>query len=586
MTFRLALLTAAALLVVPAAGAATVRAAGECGLPDSAPLWIDYGEASVRPDVRAVLSKPGVVVASSGTPVPAAFRQAGVATTYFELHLPRIVGETTDPADAASIIPAADALYARAVASTGCATPWIALNELQGSQIPTPWSPANSAYRANVLTVLQRLVERGAHPALLIHGNPTVAGDAGVWFRTASQSAHLIYEAYYDGSKIYPLGPVIANRRMRLGMRFTLNLFESAGVPRSRFGFMLGFHSAQTPGIAGRQGLQPAEAWLRVVKWEALAARQIAAEYGLPTIWTWGWGTFGPESVDADKAAAACTWLWTRDQTLCDAPAMGGAGFVTSLVEGQIVEPAGVQCTFAGGHVTTRSVARLTRLTKDGQIALTAQFARMALFTAAPVPQQDVLAVERTVVARVFKGNRKAYVRALERRGADAEIARGVIADELRRRALAAQIDASTTLFDWIGARESAAVDTAICLRDELPGIGVPLARGNDRDVGTIPLASFLPFLFRDTTAPATPAAPTVTRVGALVTLTWQSGGETDLAGYDVFRTVPGGVAQKVNPIGLVGRATFVDAPAPEGATYTLVAVDTSGNRSAASPAA
>jgi hypothetical protein len=38
--------------------------------------------------------------------------------------------------------------------------------------------------------------------------------------------------------------------------------------------------------------------------------------------------------------------------------------------------------------------------------------------------------------------------------------------------------------------------------------------------------------------------------------------------------------------VGLVGRATFTDAPAPDGATYTLVASDTSGNRSAESPAA
>jgi len=34
----------------------------------------------------------------------------------------------------------ADALYAKAAASTACATPWIALNELFGSALPTPWS--------------------------------------------------------------------------------------------------------------------------------------------------------------------------------------------------------------------------------------------------------------------------------------------------------------------------------------------------------------------------------------------------------------------------------------------------------------
>ena len=69
------------------------------------------------------------------------------------------------------------------------------------------------------------------------------------------------------------------------------------------------------------------------------------------------------------------------------------------------------------------------------------------------------------------------------------------------------------------------------------------------------------------------------------VTLTWTSGREPDLAGYDVFRTVPGGTPQKLNLLGLVGRTTFIDAPAPDGSTYTIQAVDTSGNRSQLSPA-
>jgi hypothetical protein len=155
----------AALLVTPGAGARTTAAAvgqapavaGECGLPAASPLWIDYAEGSVKPDVRAVLTKPGVIVATSGVALGATFRKAGVGTTYFELHMPRIVGETDDPADASSIVTGADALYEKAVATTGCATPWIALNELQGSNLAAPWKPSNAAYRANVLTLVQRL---------------------------------------------------------------------------------------------------------------------------------------------------------------------------------------------------------------------------------------------------------------------------------------------------------------------------------------------------------------------------------------------------------------------------------------------
>jgi hypothetical protein len=560
------------------------RAAAECGLPAGQPLWIDYGEGSVKPDTRAVLARPGVVVASSGTAVPAAFRKAGAATVHFELHLPRLVGQPTAPADPSTVVAAADALYARAVASTGCATPWIALNELLGSNLATPWSPANTTYRANVLAVVRELAAKGAHPALLVHGDPTVAGDAGLWWRTTAQSATLVYEAYYDASKMYPLGSVIANRRMRLGMRNVITLYGGAGVPPERLGFMLGFHSALTPGIAGRQGLQPTEAWLRVVKWEALSARQVATEAGIPTIWSWGWGTFGPESVDPDKPVAACTWLWARDPALCDAPTMAGPAFSLSRVEGQIVVPQGIACTFADGRVPVAAVTRLTRLTKSRHLALTAQFARAALANAAPVDPRAVLAVERRVIAQVFHGKRDAYARALARRGADVQIARGVIADTLQRQAIARRGD---RVFDWIAAREKLEVDTAICLHDELPGVAQPLSVGNAIDVGTVPLASFLSFLFRDRTAPATPAAPTLVRAGKLVTVTWQSGTEPDLAGYVLVRTDPGGAPRSLQPGGLIGVSSFVDTAVPDGAAYALQAVDTSGNRSALSqPAA
>jgi hypothetical protein len=45
-----------------------------CGLPESPPVRVDYGEASLTPDVRAVFSQPGIVVATSGPTVPAALR--------------------------------------------------------------------------------------------------------------------------------------------------------------------------------------------------------------------------------------------------------------------------------------------------------------------------------------------------------------------------------------------------------------------------------------------------------------------------------------------------------------------------------
>jgi hypothetical protein len=545
-------------------------AGGECGLPTSNPIWVDYAEAAVKPDTRAVLAHAGVVVASSGTTVPAALRAAGAATTYFELNLPRLVGAISAPADPSGMAAAADAEFDRAAKSTGCSTPWILLNELQGSNLPTPWSATNAVYRANLLAFVQELAHDGAHPALLVQGNPTFGGDAGTWWKTASQSAQLVYEAYYDASKIYPLGPLVGARRMRMGMRLVAHQFESVGVPSSKLGFMLGLHSAQTAGIGGRQGLEPTLAWLRVVKWEALAAQQVAQDEQIPFLSSWGWGTFGADSVDPDKAVAACTWLWARDPKLCDAPTMAGAGFSTSRLEGPIVLPEGTVCTLGDGRrVTTDEVERLTPVTRDAHDALTAQFIRAAIRNAAPVGQSQVLAFENHVIATTFHGNAKAYDRALATHHADREVARGIIADGLRFNALT---------FDRRAQLLLTAAANAICAKDDLPGAGRPLAVSNDRDIAAPQLNAELPFLFHDHTPPATPAAPTVTRTGTVNVVTWTSGAEHDLAGYDVFRD-----GTKVTTFRPTGTTTVYDVAAPAGALYTVQAIDMSGNRSAMS---
>ena len=421
-----------AVLVVLTVGAAPSRSAGTaCGLPSASPVWIDYGEGSVKQDTRDVLARPGVVVASSGTTVPKYYRDHGAATMYWVLHLGQFVGEPADPADPASIAAAADKLYAKAVDSSACATPWIALNELFASGLPTPWSPRNATYRADILAFMQKLHDRGARPALLVQGSPNTDGDAAEWWRQAAQTGALVYESYYDARNILAAGTVIGTRRMRIGERTTIHQFEQIGITPDRLGIMLGFHSAQTAGIGGRQGLEPREAWLRVVKWEALEAAQVAKDERLGSVWSWGWGTFGPESVDADKAAAACVYLWARDRSLCDAPSLAGAAFNVSKVEGQIVVPKGAVCTFAGGRVWQASVKRLAALTGDPQVALTALFARAALSREVTVPRRQILAAEQATVARAFHGNAAAYRRALAQRHATVEI--GTCGD--RRRA-------------------------------------------------------------------------------------------------------------------------------------------------------
>jgi len=574
------------LLALPTATHATPAAAAPCVLPATTPLWIDYGDA-LTTDVRDVLARPGVIVTSGGKPISTYYRAHGAATTFFELHLPNLVGQPATPADPASIPDTATKLVAQAVATAGCSTPEIALNELFGSNAAAPWTPTNTVYRANVLALMQGIAAAGAYPVLLIHGAYTVAGATADWWRQAAQSGEIVYEAYYDASHISELGPLMGNRRMRRGIRGFVHNFTEIGVPTTRLGVMLGFHSLVQPGVGGRQGLQPPEAWLRVVKWEALAARQVASETGFASVWSWGWADFsGPD--DPDKAAAACVYLWTRDSTLCDGPAAAGPEFNTSLVEGQIVLAPGIQCSLAGHRIRTAAMTELAALTRDEHTALTALFGRASLETAAFVAEVQVLAVERGAIARDFHGSRAAYLAALHRRHATVAVARGVITDELRRRAIGQMLMSTSsdeTVLGWTADRETAYGDTAICLHDAMPGYG-NFPADDSLEIGVVPLPARLPFLFDDRVAPASPAGLAATPAPGQVALAWSYGAEADLAGYRVLRAAsaagPFTLISKV----LLDRPAFVDTTAPAGAPsyYEVRAIDSSGNASAVSP--
>src|SRR5581483_8281601 len=365
------------------------------------------------------------------------------------------------------------------------------------------------------------------------------------------------------------------------------SLFTGAGVPAARLGLALGFHSGGGQGAGGRQGLQPREAWLRVVKWEALAARQVAADTGVGSVWSWGWGTFGPASADPDKPAAACVYLWARDRSLCDGPAAAGPAFNASLTEGQLLLPPGVYCAFTKNRIAAADVARLSALTGDRHAALDTLFVRTVLRSSAPVANAQVLAVERAAIARDFGGDRAAYLAALADAHATLGVARGLVRDELRRRAIAAWLRASGSAeppLQWIADRTQRAAATAICRKDDLPGSG-DFPSSDARDVAVAPVLGRLPFLFDDHVPPAPPAGVTAAPGPRSVALAWTYGTERDLAGYQVLRsTAPGGPYVAVTPA-LLARPAFVDRTAPPGVPsyYVVQAVDSSGNVSVAS---
>ena len=401
-----------------------------CGLPARAPMWVDYAghDAPITP-------KPGLVLAvSSGTAVPAAMRAAGAATIFFDLHLNDRVGTPSAPADPATIAAKAKREFDFAVQVTGCATPLIAENELFGAQTVTPWSATNAQYRANVLLLLQELDALGATTALTIANPPYTGGDAAEWWRETAKAAILVRQVYFTspGPKgLYALGPARASRAMRQGMRGLIARFATIGIPAGRVALELQFQSA--PGQGGRNGLQPKAAWLEIVKLQALAAKQVAAETKIQGIWSWGWPSFSVAGVDPDKPAAACVYLWARDTRLCDGPALAGAGFNASLTEGQIVLPDPVRCTLGARRILKSDVARTAEITGDRDSAATALLQREVLRVESPIDPITVLSAERAIVRDRFGRSTARYRAALADAHVNLQDARAIIEDRLAR---------------------------------------------------------------------------------------------------------------------------------------------------------
>ena len=211
-----------------------------CGLPDAKPLWIDYAEGSVGFRVAA-FGKPGIVAATSGTAVPAQLRAAGAQTVYWHMKLGAMVGTTTVPADPATVTASVDKLFANAVASSGCETPYIGLNELNGASTTTPWTGTNSRYRQNILDVLRGLQAKGARPFLLVSSFPYTGGDAAAWWREAAQVADIVPEVYFNAPAVMRQGVILGSRRMRTTLRKAIAAYTAIGIPVSRLGFVLGF---------------------------------------------------------------------------------------------------------------------------------------------------------------------------------------------------------------------------------------------------------------------------------------------------------------------------------------------------------
>ena len=196
-------------------------------------------------------------------------------------------------------------------------------------------------------------------------------------------------EVYFSGPSVSKQGAVNGSRRLRSTLRLRMEDLIQIGVPTNRLGMMLTFSS--TPHAGGRENLQPLGKWLDVVKWESLAAKQVSAELHLASVWSWGWAAFNPAGNDPDKPKAACTWLWTRDHSLCDAPALAGKDLDHSLEVGATL-PASTICLLGTTKLLASDVAALSRLTGDRDLAFSAELQHAVLVESRKVDAAAVTA--------------------------------------------------------------------------------------------------------------------------------------------------------------------------------------------------
>ena len=138
-------------------------------------------------------------------------------------------------------------------------------------------------------------------------------------------------------------------------------------------------------------------------------------------MWSWGWGTFAtPGSADPDKQAAACTYLWARDNTLCDVLALAVPGFDPDLTAGTVDLAPTTQCRYTGGAFGTAELTALTNAGISRAGALTALLERSLVRAKATVGPTALLRAERSVIAGAFDGQRGTYRQFLQSRGSDA----------------------------------------------------------------------------------------------------------------------------------------------------------------------
>jgi hypothetical protein len=284
------------------------------------PRWVDFADQTVGWRDR-VFGHKNITVAIADPRLAASLRKRGARTTFWEMNLFRVVGTPTKPLPKRHVRATADRLVVRARRSTGLRNPWITFNEMLGSRDQRPFRLAERRYRENLLILLSRVCERGAVPWLLVPSNPRTDDKSRRWWKRVGEVSGVIRETFFSAPQVMKYSAQNATLVMRARLRGAAYAMSQLRIPRHHQGIVVGFQSG---GIYGRNGLRSRTEWLQFVALKTAAARQVAREHRIGTVWSWGWGTYNLRGTDADKPLAACTYLWVRAAKFCALPRAGG----------------------------------------------------------------------------------------------------------------------------------------------------------------------------------------------------------------------------------------------------------------------
>ena len=343
------------------------------------------------------------------------------------MHLEADVGTPGAPAPPDAVVPRADALFDRAAAQSGCATPVIALNEMQGVTAAPPLSANATQYRVNVLAFVQELVapRRDAVPAARVEPERVrrrdrlVAAALDARRRSCARSTGRRRRSTAQG--VNARQPAAARRPPHRGPE----------ARRDRRPACARRADARLPVERRRRaapGCSRLASWLEFVKLATLAAKQVAAELGVGSLWNWGWATLSAAGADATRRPPRASR--SGRATRRSATRRRLAPFDTSLTEGQLSTlPPYAQCVIDGRvHARRASSTRRSSCSAAARPRYTALFGRLAATALVPVDRA------RRAAGGAARSSRSSAASSPRRSvsGVTPGFARGVIVDELR----------------------------------------------------------------------------------------------------------------------------------------------------------